>query len=1244
MDKVTIHCPRCATPHEVDATLLGSQGQCRPCGATFAMLAAEPLIDFDAPAEWRPGDRIAGLYEVKAVLGEGGMGKVYRVHHQGWDLDLAVKSPRPHLLQNAAAIAGFEREAQTWVNLGLHPHIVSCYYVRRIDGIPRVFAELVDGGDLAGWIHTRKLYVGGTDAAIARILDIAIQIAWGLDYAHKQGLIHHDVKPGNVLLTADGTAKVTDFGLARARAMASADQGPPEAALLPAPGKGITSSNGEMTPAYCSPEQARRRPLARTTDIWSWAVSVLEMFTGEVSWFAGPVAGAALDAFVRQSRGQGTQPRMPPGLPALLQRCLELKPERRPSDLGEAAERLRDLYAERIGSPHPRPVPRAAELRADALNNRAISQLDLNRRGEAEALLDQALTADPHHAEASYNRGLLQWRAGRMTDDTLVRQLAKPPASHPEDWLQHYWLGLVHLERADAEAAATAFTAAGHQPHAGPQIAPALALAESGHGVWAGCLATLDCKSGWYAQTLLLTPDGWTALFDAELAIEVWDLNAGRRSRVLAGHDTPISRLALSADGTSVLSGAQDGTLKWWDVAAGRCLRTLTGPRAAIRQLAVSPDGTHGLSLAVDAELAQPVLRLWNLAGGQCVETIPLQASPDLRGFTLAPDCRRAGWADGQQIQIWDLTANRGVATIRAADPLQSLAIDWARQRAVGASDRGVLRIWELATGDCVGECAAPAHKMESLVLTADGRRAVTGGADGTLRLWDLVAGRCLRTASAGEGVLVAVDRDGLRALTRSRSGTGCMLRIWTLRAVGDHPAPFMLSRPRDAAAVSEQVARVRQAVDEARMLLDNGAPAEALVRLTAAREEPGHERDREVLDVWHAIGRFGRRTAWRGAWQVRQVTVGNRRGPVPNAAISPDGRWAVSGSDDDNELRLSDLSTGAPVRTLRPSDESQRLSSVAISPEGRTVIAACRNGDLLQWELATGRHLRTLRCRPRVPARVGLSFTPDGRRLLVAIGTELYLWDLPTGRCVFVRVNTFSKQAMRASDLGPDGRWALTVDSDTLLLWDLIAGRIERRLQGHAAPVMSLCISPDGRTGLSGSADHTVRVWDLATGHRLRTLTGHTDRVLAVAYSPDGLWAFSAGTDRTIRIWELVTGRCLRVIEGHTDVIRSLALTADGRWLLTCSADETLSLWELDWDYEVPSPTDWDAGARVYLQQFVSRQLLRHPGAPLWWDPPMFQGLLTDLQHRGYGWLRPDGVRRVLEEMAENPISPQPS
>ena len=160
----------------------------------------------EVPIEWNIGDVILDLYEVKDIHKGGGMGLVYRVRHRGWNIDLAVKNPRADWFKTEEQKENFVRECETWINLGLYPHTVSCYYVRTLGGIPRVFAEYVEGGSLSDWIKTRKLYEEGPDKALKRILDIAIQFAWGLHYAHEQGLVHQDVKPANVMMTPDGTA------------------------------------------------------------------------------------------------------------------------------------------------------------------------------------------------------------------------------------------------------------------------------------------------------------------------------------------------------------------------------------------------------------------------------------------------------------------------------------------------------------------------------------------------------------------------------------------------------------------------------------------------------------------------------------------------------------------------------------------------------------------------------------------------------------------------------------------------------------------------------------------------------------------------------------------------------------------------------------------------------------------------------------------------------------------------------
>ena len=143
----------------------------------------------------------------------------------------------------------------------------------------------MDGVSLKNAIEDGRLYEGN---AAERILDIAIQFARGLHYAHVQGLIHQDVKPDNLLLTKEWDAKVADFGIARARAtLIRLDTDIPTDATM-------FSASGGYTPAYCSMEQMNGEPLTRRTDIYSWAVSVMEMYLGNRLWQNGVIAGAAL--------------------------------------------------------------------------------------------------------------------------------------------------------------------------------------------------------------------------------------------------------------------------------------------------------------------------------------------------------------------------------------------------------------------------------------------------------------------------------------------------------------------------------------------------------------------------------------------------------------------------------------------------------------------------------------------------------------------------------------------------------------------------------------------------------------------------------------------------------------------------------------------------------------------------------------------------------------------------------------
>ncbi|WP_435972847.1 protein kinase domain-containing protein [Streptomyces sp. Qhu_M48] len=1201
----------------------------------------------EVPWSWRIGDVVAGLYEVAAVHGDGGMGVVYKVRHRVWDVDLAVKSPRPERFRGAVDRERFVAEAEAWVSLGLHPHVCACHYVRTLGGVPRIFAEYVEGGSLREWIDDRRLYAGGRQEIQARILDVAIQIAWGLEHAHSRGLVHQDVKPANVLLDGAGTAKVTDFGLARARSVTAA----PDSSPADSPGLSVLVSSGGLTPAYASPEQAGGRPLGRRSDLYSFAVSVLEMFNGGVSCMTGAVAGEALGLYRAEGPTDAGLPAMPPYLHTLLARCLEEEPGRRPASMAEVAAQLANIYRRVTGLAYPRPAPAAADLRADELGNRALSLLDLGREAEADAAFAAALEADPRHLETIYNAGGRRWRRGAVSDEDLVAEIETIRADTGDSRQARHLLAQVHMERGDLTSARELLDRVPAQER--PEVRATLRTLDSGEIGDARCTGTREIP--WHQNPpprtklpIRLSPDGTRALTgEADGTLRLWDLSTGACLLTLNGHEGPVRSVDLS--GMLAVSAGEDDTVRLWDLAEGRCMRVIP---------ARAGEAGFGLGgrVAVYSDW-NARSHVWDIREERIRGTLKAQGSYGLRSARVSPDGRWALIADtgGQStVRVWDLEdcTLRHVLTGHGPGLADPIGFSPDGRHAAIATFGGPIRLWNLSEGRCVRTLEA-ARGGGFASLSADGRHMLTG-LGGFLRFWDWETGRCVRTFRVPQGRLRAVrlSPDARSALSIGDDNT---VRGWDLPH-GYRAAPT-LSRPRRHTELSLLGARVDTMVAEAEQAVrDHRLPA-ALDLLRQARETPGHERAPEVLSAWRALGSRSVRTGLRAAWQWPDLT-GHTRG-VNAIDLTGDGRTAVSGGAD-GTIRLWDIEVGVCTGVLK--GHTSAVHSACLSPDGRRLLSGDWSGVVRLWRLDTGECLRTFPGTHALPdlvepepatsgcvvdeplmgaAHVG--FSADGRMAVVG-GADggVRLWDLGTGRHLSTLRDEAGPPARGGSQgvgvtavwIGPDGRLAASADRGMIRLWDLGSGRCLHSLRAPASAgpfpesVTALSLSADGRFALSsGLASWPLRLWDTTTGKCVREFDALGGWATQARFTVDGRFAVSAHMG-TVGIWHIGSAQCVRTLEfsgkGH---LQSLALSRDSRFVLTGDGEGTIRRWELDWELGARELADWDPGAAPYLETF----LRRHGGQ---WTAGDEEDLLQLLQHAGYGWLRPEGIRSRLDRM----------
>jgi len=1120
-----------------------------------------PETDFSSPStpephEWPLRTILLGLYEVRGVHRGGGMGLVYRVHHSKWNIDLALKQPRAKYFRTPDQIQAFRAECDTWVRLGLHPHIACCYYVRIHEGVPLVFAEYLEGGSLEEWIDERTLYQGGPKRALERILDIGLQAGWALAYAHHQGLVHRDVKPANIVLTPDGVAKLTDFGLAAA------------------------TSPSASTPGYRSPEQADRLVLTDRTDVWSWAVSILEMFAGGLTWSDGTLADRALQHW-DPARVPEFVPRLPRPVSDVLRRCLRRKPEQRPS-IPEAIGGLLAAYELVVEATYPRVDIRDAIARGDFkqspiiaagdLSNRALSLLDLagdnpKLRNESDSMLRNWLNGHPRDPVPWCNLELLRVANGRLSISVLAREYLDTIAPKRPDWQE---LGV--------------------EPGQFLQLV-------SSHAVQHG--ASPIVRTLWSSLR--------RALYTASLDGSVWLWAAKRRGweveMELCGPRSGILDIWLEPDEWLIV-GLQDGTVELRDGLEGKLVSSVhLGTNAhlststAVRFVGRCK-GDRGIIVAVESQ-GWFVLSLPDLHIRQAIQiphgSIRACAEPaDARYRIIGEDngvIRLYGNSDSgvlpellvpeQSIGLVEpLSRSHAVAT---SVKLESLRVSPNGKWAACGTREGALFLWQpeqaIHERTVSPRCWVYDGPIKAIAFSNESKSLCFADAEGWVRMMDL---------DALDPMEVVQIRLPISSLEVSREddelaigcSTGSIL-FQPLNALQQYELPFLITRPRSSEEHTRLKSRKDKSVRDARLALASDQFTEAYNLAKGGLEIAGGDADaedqfREVLLCLPArrVGLHQRRLRW-SSLNVYGSTTAIRVGPTVNGLATGSGRNVlVVGTDQGlHRLRATD---GADLEKL----EIPQIRALSYDEPSNSCVTAVEAGKVaLMYFGSLGQIVQSPE-RSDLTSIVRLSGAIRGIAACGSANGTVVFWH---GHDVFEWLHVMPSR-IEALAVSPDSTWLAVAGNDGIVgCLDIATLRSLGALEGHQGAIRTLAFHPAGRFLASAGDDTTVRLWDVEKCVTVRVYEGHRSRVHALVFSPDGDWLASGDADGEIRLW-CIHGDAHAVQQARHEEVSALAFDSGGGALYCGYRFGAICRWDLDWELDL-SNSEVDRIRRLRLE-----------------------------------------------------------
>ncbi len=1014
-----------------------------------------------------PG-RVLGDFRLVREVGRGGMAVVWEAEQISLRRAVALKLLLPHYTLSPKTLERFEREARAGGRLA-HAGIVQTYAVGRTDGLHWISQELVAGGytladSLADLREARELPEG----YYRGVAEFFAKVAEALEYAHRQGVIHRDVKPSNILITEGDEPKLADFGLARIQ---------DDLAL---------SRTGELegTPHYMSPEQAAAKSMGidHRTDVFSLGSTLYEALT-LVRAFDGDTSQLVFRKIltVDPPNPRTIRSKVPRDLAVICMKALEKDPERRfPTIAAFGAELQRFTCNEPI---HTRPSGRIDRIRKWTRRHPVIST------SAAVAALSWAIIA------------LLLWRVSAERDEkasALVAQSAAlkeaEDARREADLEKERVLASERQTRRQANLAnlraARAFLDEGDVT-AGQERLEDVSI-ETREFEWKHQKIRADNSLAQWksdpARSLAFSPDGRRIVWGGDSEILHLAEVSSLETRSLSIDHGGIQCLEFESDGNRLACGNADGSLVLFDLESEQPVAKMQHPATVV--CAAFLPGTGKLL----AGLANGEIWTWDATNQSLVNEFSAHRDVVSGIFGLPDGSRFVSSSIDGNICVWNLDTHEQLATLtrRAFDPkwiIPAISHDGHRM-AFGSKYREV-SIVDVDTNKLVSAVTGPKGNVTAIKFTPDGKCIAFGSSYATattVTTWDCEARQRIGLHRGHTDFVsrLASSPDGQLLASASWDGT---TRLWSLHAAEG----FVALDPQQ-----EMLLSVACSPDGTRLYA--GSNSGSIVEIDAVTGDctarfRGHLSS--VLDLavdssgQEVVSASADRTlrAWDAETRSCTAVMKGHEGAVGAVAVLPDGKRCVSGSND-KTIRVWDLTTGQELARFVGHEE--QVVSVAIRADGRRLASGSRDRTVRLWDLETEEELAVLRGHDAAVDTV--VWMPDGRRI-ASSGWDhtIRVWDVASGTELLAIRGAQPKIASSA-----DGTRILSGGQDeSVRVWDSETGEELTVLQGPEI-IEAIVMTPDGERVVAVGQYGKVVIWhsDPTAFRRMAWAAVRRDRV----------------------------------------------------------------------------------------------------------------------------------------------------